>query len=138
LRLGDEEPKVSADCSKDQAARRLYDETARAIAQISDGRHSGSGFFIEDGSRVVTNAHVVRLNNSLFEVRAHGGKAYEARIERYDNLNDLAILKLERSQRSPDVLELGSAVRLNKGEKLYAMGHRFRSRIVCTEQTLSH
>lgn len=122
LRIG-ENPTVSADCSQDQAARRLYDDAAKSTAYITDGRHSGSGFFIDDGSRLVTNAHVVRLHYSLFEVRAHDGNVYEARIERYDNVNDLAILKLERNKRNPNVLGLGSSGDLKSDEKVYAIGH---------------
>jgi hypothetical protein len=119
----DEEPSKETNCLKDQAARRLYEAAAPATARIDVSVGMGSGFFIGDGSQVVTNAHVVSGERQLITVRAHAGEIYKARIEKLDDINDLAILKLEKGARHVSVLDVVSSQCLTFGDDVYGLGH---------------
>jgi Trypsin-like serine proteases, typically periplasmic, contain C-terminal PDZ domain len=104
----------------------MYDEVAAATVKIMPGSFSfGSGFFIDDGSRVVTNSHVAGRAQGLLTVETHDHKRYKARIEKVDDINDLAILKLEADQKSDKTIKLGDSTKLQKGDQLFALGHPF-------------
>lgn len=92
----DPELKLTAEEQRqlDETSRRLFTESARSVVQIYTGRSTGSGFFIGDGTRVVTDAHGV-LGSKRHTVMTTDGSEYLARIEKLDDINDLAVLKLE-------------------------------------------
>lgn len=120
----DQEPIFEKDCASDLAARKMYAETAPATVKVKPSLFSsGSGFFIEDGSRVVTNAHVVGGSKGLLTVETHDHKRYKARIEKLDDINDLAILRLEEGLKHEQILPLGDSQKLKPGDKLFAVGH---------------
>jgi S1-C subfamily serine protease len=119
----DEPASVAYGCDKDRAARKLYEDAVAATGRISDATKIGSGFFIGDGSRFVTNAHVVNGSTSLLYIEADNGKSYRARIEKLDDLHDLALLRLEDGARHGQALQIGKSIALKKGEPLYALGH---------------
>jgi hypothetical protein len=83
----------------------------------------GSGFFVEDGSRVVTNAHVVNGQHDLITVNSHDGNTYKARIEKLDDINDLAVLRLEDGAHNKASLKVGTSAGLATGADLYVVGH---------------
>lgn len=103
----------------------MYAETAPATVKVNNGFGSGSGFFIEDGSRVVTNSHVVAGSTGLLTVETHDHKKYKARIEKLDDINDIAILRLEEGVKNKNVLQLGDSRELRADDPLYAIGHPF-------------
>lgn len=120
----EESPTFEDDCSKELASRAMYADTAPATVKVKPSPFaSGSGFFIEDGSRVVTNSHVVAGSTGLITVETHDHKNYKARIEKLDDINDIAILRLEEDVKSKDVLQLGESTNLKPGDPLYAIGH---------------
>ena len=118
-----ESPEISKDCSKDEAARKLYSDAAPATSLVSVGLASGSGFFVGDGSQVVTNAHVVNGMRDLISITAHDGQRYKARIENIDDINDLAVLRLEDNKRSAAALKIADSINLKKGDELFMLGH---------------
>jgi S1-C subfamily serine protease len=77
---------------------------------------SGSGLFISENGKVVTNAHVVAGCNTV-EVAFHD-RAIAAPIIAIDSMIDLALLRLP--QRSPAAARLRLAVR--QGENVFAYG----------------
>jgi|AGTN01.3.fsa_nt_gi Trypsin-like serine proteases, typically periplasmic, contain C-terminal PDZ domain len=119
----EQDPTYEQDCSKELAARKMYADIAPAAVKVKVSRGSGSGFFIEDGSRVVTNSHVVAGETGLLTVETHDHKNYKARIEKLDDINDIAILRLEENVKSKNVLQLGDSSTLRVGDPLYAIGH---------------
>lgn len=93
-------PNYSSDCNRFETARKLYDEVSKDIALImtSENPHSlgdtgfGTGFFVNKGDEVVTNAHVVTAMPYL-EIVTQDGRKYPAQIVKLDDLNDLAVVK---------------------------------------------
>lgn len=102
--------------------RKLYDDLQPSVVQIvtNDGR--GSGFFADKDGRVVTDAHVVLGSSEVYALTSDGTR-YKARIEKLDDIKDLAVLKL-------DGFTPGSAKPIEFANKtpeadqpLYALGH---------------
>ena len=122
VRAGDNLDTVT-DCSKEAAARKIYAEVAPATVKIESSFAIGSGFFVGDGSRIVTNAHVVNGEDGLFDVTTPDKKQYKARIEKLDDVNDLAIIHLEDGAKGDHVLKLGDSNAVKLNQALYAIGH---------------
>lgn len=123
----------------DEATGRLYDEVAPSIVNIYSTRkqtpygptaETGSGYFIDNEGRVMTDAHVVRDSRELW-ITARDGKQYRGQLEKVDDIQDLAIIKLvgvQPGQYKP--LEHGSSQSLVNGDPIFAMGHPHGSRDV--------
>jgi serine protease Do len=81
-------------------------------------RHHGANI-------IVTNAHVVQARpGSVLPVRTAGGGVMEARVERFDEDRDLALLSVARDDAlSP--AEPGDLGLLRPGNLVFAVGHPF-------------
>ena len=82
----------------------------------------GSGFIIRDNGVIVTNAHVVQ-NASNISVMMRDGTTYPAKKLGSDEINDLAVLKIEA--RNLPVAPLGNSDSLMIGEWAIAIGNPF-------------
>jgi serine protease Do len=85
-------------------------------------RASGSGFIIDPGGTIVTNAHVVEAAEWI-QVRLSDGRRFTARVLGRDNRVDLAVLKIEAT--GLPVLAFGDSNRVRVGEFVLALGHPF-------------
>ncbi len=94
---------------------------------------SGSGFFVSTQGHVITNHHVVAGCQTVEAVRS--GNKYDAQIVAKDNINDLALIKIDKkidnplsvSQMNPELLQdiyvagypfgkaLGDSIKVTKG-----------------------
>jgi serine protease Do len=88
-----------------------------------DRRSTGSGFIIDAGGTIVTNAHVVE-GADWIQVRTFDGRRFTARLLGQDARVDLAVVKIEGASQLP-VLTFGDANRLRVGEFVMALGHPF-------------
>lgn len=81
---------------------------------------SGSGFFVSSNGLAVTNYHVVA--NSIYrEITTIDGKVYNnISIIDYDEVNDLALLKVEGS--NFPYVSSGDSEYINQGQHVYAIG----------------
>lgn len=84
---------------------------------------AGSGFVIEDGSYVLTNAHVVSNAQSV-EVKLNSGKVVRGEVTDVDEVTDLAIIKIHLPSGTvpPPPLTFGDSNELRPGEWVVAMG----------------
>ncbi len=82
----------------------------------------GSGFIIRDDGIIVTNAHVV-TGASKISVALRDGTTYPATLKGIDELNDLAVLKVD-AKKLP-VAVLGSSRGLLIGEWAIAIGNPY-------------
>lgn len=105
----------------DETARQLYAEVAPGVVKVVTDRGAGSGFFVDRQGRVVTNAHVVQDVTEI-KVIDHAGARYRARLEKLDDINDLAVLKLEGATASR-ALSLGVGRALAADQPVWALGH---------------
>ena len=108
--------------------RRFSDRTIR-IQVIESGSAAkaslGTGFFVDDEGRVVTNYHVVsKLVTDPKRYRAEfsdpQGQAHSLAVLAIDVVNDLAVLM---SPIRPPTFFTLAAVRVNQGARLYSLGH---------------
>jgi S1-C subfamily serine protease len=91
---------------------------AVVLVQTPSGR--GSGFFVGPDT-IVTNVHVVGLNNSV-TVRAAGGKTIRARVASLSDDFDIAILKIANPRPDQPTISLGSARDARVGQEVIAIG----------------
>ena len=86
----------------DATTRKLYEELAPSVVKILSNKGkvkgSGSGFFVDDDGHVITDAHVAYPGVEL-KVVDYRGEQYRARIEKLDDINDLAVLKVEGAKK---------------------------------------
>src|SRR5277367_300115 len=120
--MGLSDERVATDCSKDNASRRLYDEVAAGTAQITSDTGKGSGFLVRKGDEIVTNLHVVGGSKHVTVTTADG--EFAAEIERVDEINDLALLKVIGSKPvRAKALQLGNSDDLKDGAQVFGVGH---------------
>ena len=85
-------------------------------------RSTGSGFVIDPGGMIVTNAHVVEQAEWI-QVRLSDGRRFSGRIVGLDTRVDLALVKIDATNLPS--LPLGDSNRLRVGEFVLALGHPF-------------
>jgi serine protease Do len=86
-------------------------------------RSSGSGFVIEPGGLIVTNAHVVE-DADFVQVRLADGRRFPAKVVGQDARVDLALVRIEGVSNLP-TLSIGDSNRVRVGEFVLALGHPF-------------
>jgi serine protease Do len=86
-------------------------------------RSSGSGFIIDAGGLIVTNAHVVEDADYL-QIRLADGRRFTGKVIGQDARVDLALVRIEGASNLP-TLPLGDSNRLRVGEFVMAVGHPF-------------
>jgi serine protease Do len=96
---------------------------------IPEGGHprertgAGSGFLLDAGGHVVTNAHVVEDADEV-RVRLRDEREFTATIIGRDSKLDLALLKIDDKDALPNV-HLGDSESLRVGEAVVAVGNPF-------------
>jgi len=96
-----------------------------------EGRRStGSGFLIDPGGLIVTNAHVVEDADYL-QVRLTDGRRFTGKVVGQDGRVDLALVRIDGATNLP-TLPIGDSNRVRVGEFVLALGHPFG-----LEQTVS-
>ena len=81
---------------------------------------SGSGFIITKDGYVVTNHHVVEDSTSVTVITTDGTE-YPAKVVGADDVNDVALLKVDALNLSP--VTLGSSAALSVGDQVAAIGN---------------
>ena len=82
---------------------------------------AGTGFFVKPNGTIVTNNHVVDLQNVDYTVVTSDGKKFPATVLKRDAAHDLAIVKV--SGGSFPVLPLGDSDNLQIGQTVIAIGN---------------
>ncbi|XP_076165943.1 HTRA2-related serine protease isoform X2 [Ptiloglossa arizonensis] len=82
---------------------------------------NGAGFIVESDGLILTNAHVVvKKVNSTIKVRLHNGSIYTGVVEDIDMYNDLATVRINKT--NLPVMKLGSSANIRPGEFVVAIG----------------
>jgi len=85
-------------------------------------RGQGSGFIIDDGGNVLTNAHVVNGADRV-TVTLKDGRRFEGTVEGTDELTDLAVVKIDVGQDRLPVAPLGDSDQVEVGDWAIAVGN---------------
>ncbi|HEY7896922.1 MAG: trypsin-like peptidase domain-containing protein [Gemmatimonadales bacterium] len=94
----------------------------------------GSGFIIRKDGVILTNAHVVRGATSI-SVALRDGTTYAAKLVGLDDVNDLAVLKVNAS--NLPVAPLGNSSSLIVGEWAIAIGNPYGFVLANTEPSVT-
>lgn len=85
----------------------------------------GTGFVVDSNGLIVTNKHVVSMAGATYKVITKDNKEYPVRQISRDPNNDIAIIKIDPSAGSGQVLqpvELGDSTNLKVGQFVVAIG----------------
>lgn len=82
---------------------------------------SGTGFIVSSDGLVLTNKHVVSDEKAEFTVLMNNGDKYPAKVLARDPMQDIAILKIEKTGLS--VLTLGDSDTIQTGQTVIAIGN---------------
>lgn len=82
---------------------------------------SGSGFVLSEDGYILTNHHVIE-GSSAITVTFYDGTSMAAKLIGYDSSNDIAVLKVEATQKLTPVV-LGDSTNMNVGDEVIAIGN---------------
>ena len=116
----------------------VYDSTNRGVVHITtrSARTSafllfetptegaGSGSVLDREGHILTNNHVVRGAREIY-VRLYNGEEYPAGVVGSDDLNDLAVIKIEAPEDFLHPISMGDSAQLRVGQKIHAIGNPF-------------
>ena len=98
--------------------------TTQSFFGTQTGTVSGSGFILSEDGYIVTNYHVIQVaeeSDLPIRVLLYDGTEYEASIVGREDVNDLAVLKIEATGLSP--VTMGNSDELQVGDEVYAVGN---------------
>jgi serine protease Do len=81
---------------------------------------SGSGFILTADGYIVTNYHVVEDSDKI-KVTTYDDTTYDAELIGYDEINDIAVLKIDAKDLVPVIV--GDSDKLNVGDDVIAIGN---------------
>ncbi len=101
--------------SFEESAQDLKDRTV--IVKTKEGH--GSGVFIAEDGYILTNAHVVR-DEETFNIISGSGN-FSATLVKKNSARDVALLKIEKKSSAPTPVSIGKKT-MHAGEELYVIG----------------
>ena len=94
--------------------------TTNVWGQVASSSASGSGFILTSDGYVVTNNHVVEGATSV-TVKLYNGDEYDAEIVGTDEMNDVALLKIDAT--GLQAVTIGDSDQIEVGEEVIAIGN---------------
>jgi len=82
----------------------------------------GSGFIVSKDGYIVTNKHVVNDDTAEYTVLMNDGEKYPAKVLAKDQINDIAIMKIDAKKDLPTV-RLGDSSNLKAGQAVIVIGN---------------
>jgi len=111
----------------------IIEKEIKGVVTIKTDISQGTGFIINNDGFIITNLHV--LSGATFaNVYAYDGRIYSASLIGYDNIIDIAVLKIKGSFFS---LTLGDSDDVKIGEKVIAIGNPLGLSFTATEGIIS-
>ncbi len=111
--------------SDEQTSISVYRSVSPAVVTISTSSGSGSGSIISPEGLVLTNNHVIRsAGGGVVSVRTTKGDRYTGQVIATDAKNDLALIRLNTTDRLPTV-RLSDAENIQVGQRVFAIGSPF-------------
>ena len=111
--------------SDEQTSINVYRTASPAVVTISVGSGSGSGSIVSPEGLILTNNHVIRSARSgVVNVRTTKGDRYTGQVIATDPQNDLALIRLNTSDRLPTI-RLSGVETIQVGQRVFAIGSPF-------------
>ncbi|WP_434684848.1 S1C family serine protease [Pseudanabaena minima] len=103
----------------------VYRSANPAVVTIKTANSTGSGSIITPEGLVITNEHVIRdAKNGLVKIINTEGKTYNGQVLTIDRKNDLALVRINSSDRFP-ALSFADRENILVGQKVFAIGSPF-------------
>ena len=108
----------------------IYEAAAPAVVLIITNEGEGSGSVITDKGEIITNWHVVSDYETVAVVFKFDDEEditendiYTAKVVKYDEVKDLAVIRLIDPPKSLNTLSLGDKTQVKVGHDVHAIGH---------------
>lgn len=111
----------------------IIDEVIESVVSIGTDRGQGSGVIFTSDGFIATNFHVVD-KAKLIKVLTYDGKIHDAKFIGYNDILDLAVLKIDGNFNE---LEFGNSNGVRVGEKVIALGNPAGLSFTVTEGIVS-
>ena len=109
---------------------RVYKEAGPSVVLIATKDSIGSGSVIDKQGHIVTNWHVINgYDKVVVFFKPENGigikeeNAYLAKVEKVDEITDLALIKLEKLPAKLPVMKVGSMNHVEVAQEVHAIGH---------------
>ncbi|HRZ85966.1 MAG TPA: trypsin-like peptidase domain-containing protein [Candidatus Paceibacterota bacterium] len=113
----------------------IIQEVIKGIVSINTDVAQGSGFIISEDGYIITNAHVLIGGRYARAMLYNEDKMISAKLIGYDVDNDIAILKINRT--NLDYLKFENSENVQLGEKVIALGNPLGLSFSVTEGIIS-
>ncbi|MBS3131230.1 trypsin-like peptidase domain-containing protein [Candidatus Woesearchaeota archaeon] len=97
----------------------IIDEVLESVVSVGTNKGQGSGAIIDSEGYIITNYHVVE-GASTIRVLTYGQKVYDAQLIGYNDLVDIAVLKIDGNFKA---LRFGDSDSVKVGQKVIAAGN---------------
>ena len=94
------------------------------LGQFTFSAVDGSGFIVSEDGYIITNYHVIEntvLHDGPLHVITSSGTEYEATVIGFDDLQDIAVIKIDETGLTP--VTFANSDNLSAGETIYAVGN---------------
>jgi S1-C subfamily serine protease len=106
--------------NEESVVTKVVEEATLSVVTIRTDKDLGTGFVVSSDGLIVTNKHVVADTTLKYKVVIGKDEIVEVKNIYRDPLNDLAILKVEKT--GLKAVELGDSDRLKVGQSVIAIG----------------
>jgi len=127
----------SAAAAAEQLNIRIYEELSPSVVNITTievaydfffspvrEQGTGSGSILDTDGHILTNYHVVE-NADYIQVTLADKSQFKAELLGFDEINDIAVLKVEATVEHLRPIPMGSSQDLHVGQMVYAIGNPF-------------
>lgn len=84
---------------------------------------AGSGFIVSSDGLVLTNKHVVSDEQADYTVLTNDGQKYSAKVLALDPVQDLAVIKIQKPDKTFSAIKLGDSSSIEIGQGAIAIGN---------------
>ncbi|MBN2431094.1 MAG: trypsin-like peptidase domain-containing protein [Acidobacteria bacterium] len=129
------DPSTGADT--EQLNIRIYEQLSPSVVNITTievaydfffspvrEQGTGSGSILNTDGHILTNYHVVE-NADYIQVTLADKSQFKAELIGFDEINDIAVLKIDREAKILRPIPMGSSQNLHVGQMVYAIGNPF-------------
>jgi len=116
---------LADDIKQQISAFRQIAPVARAPGESTQARRMGTAFVVRPDGFLLTAFHVVRNAKAIEIFCPESGRA-SARVERFSEPNDLAVLKMAEGTKTPTYLSLAAPESFGLDERVLAIGYPAR------------